>query len=786
MNSLEKLEFNKIQDILKTFCITNIGKSICEDLIPSNGTEKVKQLLRETKEATDISNILFMPSFKNLDKIDIEITILKSNTFLNMKQLLILANILNQASILKAYFSSDKIDQDNYQILSDIFSSLYSNKSISDKIFSCILDENTIDDSSSPNLRNIRKNINSTEQNIKQKLNNMIHSSSFSKYLQDNIVTIRNNRFVLPVKDEYRSEVKGFIHDISNAGSTVFIEPISIFDLNNKLHEYKIEEELEIEKILYELTSLFVPYIYELERDVELIGKLDFIFAKAKYSKKISGITPIINSKKIIDLKKARHPLIDEDTVVPITINLGEEFSTLLITGPNTGGKTVCLKTVGILVLMACSGLNIPAGENSSIFVFDNIFVDIGDEQSITNSLSTFSSHMLNIINILNTLTPKSLILVDELGSGTDPLEGANLAISILEHIKKIGSLTIVTSHYQELKNYALLNPEFKNASVEFDMKTLSPTYKLLIGIPGKSNAFEISKKLGLDENIISRAKSLLTSDEVTIEELLKNIYDDKILIEKHKLNLEKELKQTTSIRKSLDYDLSSLNDKKREIINNAKMEARDILLNAKKEASSIIKDLKNVNEKNTADSIRNDLNNKIRDIQLDSIQINETDSELLKDNKDLKINDTVHIITLNQTGTIVSNVTRSNTVQVQVGQMKLNMNIKNLRLLDTPKNINTPKSTISTFSTNRLNKKITTEINVIGQNSEQAIFNVDKFLDDCSMSSLKSVTIIHGKGAGILSKSIHTFLKTNPHVKSYRFGSFGEGEMGATVVELK
>ncbi len=779
MNTLEKLEFYKIQNILSTFCNTDVGKLLCTDLQPSYSTERVKHLLSETKEVCNITNILSTPRFNNITNIDIEIKILKSNSFLNMKQLLSISNILKQAQILKTYFSSDDIDILEYPILSDISSCLYTNKSITDKIQSCIIDENTLDNNASPNLRNIRKNISNTEQSIRQKLNNLIHSSSFSKYLQDNVITIRNNRFVIPVKDEYRSEVKGFIHDISNAGSTVFIEPLTIFDLNNKLNELKISEELEIEKILYELTSILTPYTYQLLKNVEILAQLDFIFAKAKYSKKISAVTPSINSEKYINLLNSRHPLIDENTVVPIDITLGRNYSTLLITGPNTGGKTVCLKTTGLLLLMAYSGLNIPVSDNSSIFVFDNIFVDIGDDQSISNSLSTFSSHMTNIIKILDNLTSKSLILVDELGSGTDPLEGANLAISILEYIKNTGCLTILTSHYQELKNYALTHSDFENASVEFNIQTLSPTYKLLIGIPGKSNAFDISKKLGLNENIILRAKSLLTSDEISIEELLKNIHDDKISIEQNKLNLEKELKQTSAIRKSLNFDLTTLNDKKLEIINTAKIEARDILLEAKNTANTIINDLKNTSEKNNLNDARNKLNTEIKNIKLETTKLEDNQNISAQE---LQLDTEVLITTLNQTGTIVSTVSKSNTVQVQIGSMKLNVDIKNLKIIGSTKNI----STTTTFATNKKNKIIKSEINVIGQNSEEAIFNINKFLDDCYISSLTTITVIHGKGSGILSTHIHNFLITHPYVKSFRFGNFGEGETGATIIKLK
>ena len=468
----------------------------------------------------------------------------------------------------------------------------------------------------------------------------MIHSSKYSKYVQESIVTIRNDRFVIPIKEEYRSFIKGFIHDISNAGSTVFIEHTSIFEMNNELNSLKIEEELEIEQILLELSSLFSPYVDELKLDINLIGKLDFIFAKAKYSKKLKAITPHINKNKQINLIEARHPLIDTELVVPITVNLGKDFSTLLITGPNTGGKTVSMKTVGLLCSMACSGLNIPAKENSSIYVFDNIFADIGDDQSINNSLSTFSSHILNIVEITKCATTDSLILVDELGSGTDPIEGANLAISILDYFKNIGALTIATTHYQELKQYALVTNGFQNASVEFNVDTLTPTYKLLVGIPGKSNAFEISKNLGLDIKIIEDAKSHMSSEQTNIEELLKSIYDDKIEIEKEKQELEDKLKHISFLEKSLVKDNENLQRQEQELINNAKIKARNILLDAKEDATKIIKELTLLNNTDLkqADKLRNDLNSKIKDINI-SNNDSTSDKKSNLDIKDIKPN---------------------------------------------------------------------------------------------------------------------------------------------------
>lgn len=637
---LEKLEFNKILENLSSHCVTYLGKELALNLLPKYNHDQVQMLLNETQEAVNLIYRNSTPIFYEIKNIDVELKNLESNLALSCKSLLDLNLIFKSAYELKQYVNKDYVDMSTYPILNNLFNALYSNKSIIDKITSCILDENTIDDNASSKLKSIRKNQKKLEQDIKNKLNNMIHSSKYSKYVQESIVTIRNDRFVIPIKEEYRSFIKGFIHDISNAGSTVFIEPTSIFEMNNELNSLKIEEELEIEQILLELSSLFSPYVDELKLDINLIGKLDFIFAKAKYSKKLKAITPHINKNKQINLIEARHPLIDTELVVPITVNLGKDFSTLLITGPNTGGKTVSMKTVGLLCSMACSGLNIPAKENSSIYVFDNIFADIGDDQSINNSLSTFSSHILNIVEITKCATTDSLILVDELGSGTDPIEGANLAISILDYFKNIGALTIATTHYQELKQYALVTNGFQNASVEFNVDTLTPTYKLLVGIPGKSNAFEISKNLGLDIKIIEDAKFHMSSEQTNIEELLKSIYDDKIEIEKEKQELEDKLKHISFLEKSLVKDNENLQRQEQELINNAKIKARNILLDAKEDATKIIKELTLLNNTDLkqADKLRNDLNSKIKDINI-SNNDSTSDKKSNLDIKDIKPN---------------------------------------------------------------------------------------------------------------------------------------------------
>ena len=780
---IEKLEFNKILEILSNFCVTYLGKEIAKNLKVSNDINIVKLTLKETEEAVNLIYKNSTPPLLAIADIGKYLKILESGMLLTNMPLLQLAQIFKTAQELKMYFNKEYINTDEFPILSSIFSNLYNNLDVQNKIFSSIIDEETIDDKASVQLQKIRKKEKNVEQDIRNKLNNMLHSSQFSKYLQENIITIRNDRFVIPIKEEYRSQVKGFIHDVSNAGSTIFIEPISIFELNNELSQLKKEEEIEIEKILQELTNLFIPYIEELKTDVETIGKLDFIFAKAKYSKDINGITPIINKEKIIELKNARHPLIDKEKVVPISIELGKDYKTLVITGPNTGGKTVTLKTVGLLTCMACSGLNIPASEKSSIYVFDKIFADIGDAQSIADSLSTFSSHMLNIVDIANHANSNSLILVDELGSGTDPLEGANLAIAILDYFKNKGALTIATTHYQELKKYALTTKEFENASVEFNVDTLSPTYKLLIGIPGKSNAFAISKKLGLDEDIIEKAKSLMSKKDIDFETLLKNIYDNKSKLEEEKTQIESELQKVTELKTELEKQNNIKKAQEKEIINNAKIKARNILLEAKEEATEIIKEMSNTSNNKELEKSRNKLNEKIKNIKLikssDEAHLSNTENTI--DVKDITPNMKVYVTNLNKEGIVLSHVSKNNEVQVQIGSMKMSINIRNLQKIK-----ENSKTETNAYSHVPKARNVKTEINVIGMTVEEANFVIDKFLDDSVLANLETVRIVHGKGTGKLRKGIHEFLKTNPHVKSFRLGNFGEGEMGVTVVTLR
>lgn len=778
---LDKLEYSEIIKLISNYCKTYIGKETVLKLSPCFDSDEVSHLLEETTEAMDISIKKSNIPVCEIPNIDIWIKQLESTNVLSAKALIDVATILKVSRELKEFFFKDpSFNTNSFSILFDYFNSLYVNKNIESTIFEKILDENTIADNASPKLSSIRKNKKKAEQAIRDKLDSIIHSSSYSKYLMEPIVTIRNDRFVIPLKQEYRNMIKGFIHDISSSGSTVYIEPLAIFEINNEINNLKIEENIEIEKILQNLSILLYKYTNELKNNVILIGKLDVLSAKVLYSKSIDGIKPTLNTQKYINLIAARHPLIDKNNVVPINIALGKNFNSLIITGPNTGGKTVSLKTTGLLLLMAYTGLYIPCNENSSICVFKNIFADIGDEQSISESLSTFSSHMTNIINITNNANENSLILLDELGSGTDPIEGANLAISILNYFYNMGCLVISTTHYQELKNYALITDGFENASSEFDIENLRPTYKLLIGIPGKSNAFAISQKLGLKQEILDNAYSLLKDDNIHIEDILKNIYDNKIQIEYEKQEIDKNLMQIQNLRKELEKENKDVKQKEQELIENAELEAREIILTAKDEVNEIIKKLNNINgDLKTANNLRNTLNDKLKQFDVKKI----ANGNLEK--KDIQLGMLVEVIPFNATGTVISLPNKSNEVQIQIGNTKMNISLSNL---------NKTKKTLTNenFSTTKVNrnngsksKYISPEINVIGQNVDEAIYIIDKYLDDCTISNISPIRIVHGKGTGKLREGIHAFLKKHPHVKSFRLGTFGEGEMGVTVVEL-
>lgn len=780
---LNKLEYNEIIKNLGGYCKTYLGKNLCEQLVPNFSYEQVDVLLNETKQADTLLHQKGIPPFYETEELEKYIKVLESNQTLSIKGLLNFAVLLKMCRELKEYFYDDS--SVTFEYLEKYFSFLYSNPSIEKNIFDKIIDENTVADNASSKLASLRRNRKNFEQEVKDKLNGFIHSSTYAKYIMEPIVTIRNNRYVIPVKEEYRSYIKGFIHDTSSSGSTLYIEPTSIFELNNKINHIKIEEDIEIERILQILSSSLYEYVDQLKNNLVLIASIDLIFAKANFGIDSFGIIPVLNNNKYIDLYKAKHPLIDKDKVVPIDISLGKDYVSLLITGPNTGGKTVALKTVGLLLLMAYSGIPIPCSESSSISVFSHIFADIGDEQSIQESLSTFSAHIKNIVEITNITDANSLVLLDELGSGTDPLEGAALAISILSYLKDIGSIVCCTTHYQELKEYALITDGFENASFEFDIENLKPTYKLLVGIPGKSNAFAISKRLGLNEQILNVANSHLKDDKIPIEELLKSIYDNKLEIEKQKEETEKNLRQVELLRKSLEQKQDDVLEKRAQLLEDAKLEARDILLSAKEEATEIIHELNSSSDIKQANNLRNKLNDKLKAIN--SIHYTEQNNsfEALAES-DVKDGLNVYIASLGSNGYIVGNkINKSNEVQVQVGNMKMNIKLSDLRKSLT-NSVKVKESGKVTTNKESKAKTVSPEINVIGQNVDEAIYVIDKYLDNCASANISPVRIVHGKGTGKLREGIHSFLKKNPHVKSFRIGTFGEGEMGVTVVEIK
>lgn len=726
---LDKLELNVVLKKISEYTYTKIGKEMVLNLRPKTNKDDVKKLLDETQEAADLIHRCGNMPIYSLDDMSLQIKRIESNITLSSKFLLDFANILKNARELTEYYKNSGLE---FSILSDYFKKLYCNKDIEDGIFKCILSENEISDNASKKLLSIRKNKKNMELQIKSKLSSIIHSNTYSKYLSESIVTIRNDRYVIPVKDEYRAYVKGFVHDISSSGSTVYIEPMEIFDLNNSINNLNIEESREIERILEELSLKMFPISSFLKNDIYLIGKLDFVSAKARFAIENNCINPKIDN--FIDLKNVRHPLIDKEKVVPINIYVGKnDFNTLVITGPNTGGKTVTLKTVGITAAMAQCGLHIFAEDGSSIKIFDNIFADIGDEQSIEESLSTFSSHITNIVNILKEYTSNSLVLLDELGSGTDPIEGANLAISLLEEFNKSNCITIATTHYHEIKEYCLTHIGFENCSLEFDIENLRPTYHLLIGIPGKSNALAICKKIGIPNYIIERAKELISKPDVDIETLMKQAYDNKIELEKKNEEAKKNLNQAELLRKELQRDYSEKIEKEQEKVEEAKKEARDILLNAKEEADDIISKLNKLKSSQTdkANNLRNELNESIKKTGYNGV--------------DLSV-----LLALNNKKTQASG---------KNGQVY----IKNTKA-----------------------KNAKTEINLIGETVGEAIPELEQFLDNAVMAHMYEVRVVHGKGTGKLREGIHQYLKKSKYVEDYRIGGYGEGDYGVTIVHLK
>lgn len=785
--TIKVLEFDKIREKLASFAASELGKKLARELLPKFNYDEVRALLKETSDAVDVIIKRNNIPLAGIHDIKASLRHAEIGAILNASELIRISDTLYAARNLKKYINDGP--QNQYNVVHSMIESLEINKKVEDKIKNAILSQDEISDNASPALGSIRRKIRELQSSIKDKLNDIIKSSRNQKFMQESIVTMRGDRYVIPVKQEYKSEIPGLIHDSSSSGATIFIEPMAVVEANNQIKQQMIKEQLEIDKILSDLTTDVVSILDSLKSNIEILANLDFIFAKARFSLSFNCVCPHLKKEKNIMLKKARHPLLDKDKAVPIDFWLGEEFNTLVITGPNTGGKTVALKTVGLLSIMAQSGLHIPANDGTTVCIFDKIFVDIGDEQSIEQSLSTFSSHMKNIIKIINEADTNTLVLLDELGAGTDPSEGAALAISILDTFQKHGVMSVITTHYNDIKVYAETTQGFKNACFEFDIQTLKPTYRLLIGVPGKSNALLISQRLGLSNEIIARAKEFLSSEEIKFEDVLLSIEKNLTDAKAEKMQAESLKLEVMRLKEMLEKQKNETEAQKERIIREAKEEARNILSEAKEEALQAIRRIKEIEkEQESADrnkemeALKMSLGSKIKSIEGTLFKPVISAKTEGKPPETLKIGDGVLVVGINQHGTVISLPDKNKEVVVQVGAMKMNVPVKGTRLI---KNKNKEES-FATFKVETKAKNISPQIDLRGQRLDEALDVVDKYIDDASISGLKKVTIIHGKGTGILRSGIHQYLKTNSNVKTYRLGRFGEGEMGVTVVELK
>lgn len=790
VNTLKALEYSKIVELLVEKAESELGKDKARSIGPVTNKEEVDQLQIETEEAYSLIMKRGNPPLFGIYSIAFEIKRLDIGGSLSPGSLLKISDSLRVARGLKNYIKETKDDKDSsYPYIEGLVESLSVFRNIEDEINKAIISEEEISDNASSTLRSIRRQIISKNDAVRSKLNSIVNSESHKKYLQDSIVTIREGRYVIPVKQENRGNVPGLIHDISSSGATAFVEPMAVVELNNQLRELELKEREEIERILKELSKLVAVESESISNNQNILRDLDFIFAKGKLAHDMNATRPILNDRGYINIKKARHPILDPKEVVPIDVYLGKDFNSLIITGPNTGGKTVTLKTVGLLTLMAQSGMHIPADFNSEIGVFHQVFADIGDEQSIEQSLSTFSSHMVNIVSILNNVEPNSLILFDELGAGTDPTEGAALAMSILDHLLKLNVRTLATTHYSQLKVYALTRENVNNASVEFDVETLSPTYKLLIGVPGKSNAFEISERLGLQEYIIEEARNLISKENIEFEDVLQALEKDRIATEEDRIIAKSHRLEVEKLKKELALEQDKTKEQRDRVLMKAREEARDLLRNAKEEADTLVRELRSISSE-----IERDRNKKIQETQ-DKLKSKLGDverqlaSEVLnvksnKPPKNLAIGETVEVLTFNQKGNVISEPDDSGNVRVQVGIMKITAHISTLKRTssDESEKITTRNKTIMTTKS----RDIKTEIDLRGKNLDEAFLDVDKYLDDAYIAGLKVVHIIHGKGTGVLRDGMQSYLRGHKHVRTHRLGEYGEGGDGVTVVEIK
>lgn len=788
--ALRILEYPKIIEQLCQYAGSPLGKELCKNLIPSTDIVQIEERQAETRDALSRIYQHGTISFSGVTDIGISLKRLEVNACLGAGELLAIARILDTVLAVKQYGNNREEDAPA-DCLDPLFEELLPLESLCRDIKRCILSEDEIADDASANLKSIRRTIKQTNDKLHSQLMQIVSSQNNKTMLQDSLVTMRNGRYCIPVKQEYRGQFPGMIHDQSSSGSTVFIEPMSVVNLNNELKDLAGKEQQEIERILYSLSEAASYEREVLLQNLHILKELDFIFARAAYAKSYLGTEPLFNENGQVHIKQGRHPLLDSKKVVPITISLGEEFSMLIITGPNTGGKTVSLKTVGLLTLMGQAGLHIPAFEGSRLAVFKNVFADIGDEQSIEMSLSTFSSHMTSIVNILEQADYDSLVLFDELGGGTDPIEGAALATSILNYLHERDIRCMATTHYSELKTYALSTPGIENASCEFDLTSLRPTYKLMIGIPGKSNAFAIAKKLGLSQTIIDEASTLLDSNSIDFESLLQDLEASKKTIEEEQALISSYRQEIETLKLQLQTKQEAIDSQRKEIIRKAKEEAREIVAEAKEVADATIRKY-NQWERNPAKANARNMEaerSKLRG------RLNQLDSQLTTKTKvkkgchkpgDFHIGDAVHVFSFDANGTVSSLPDSKGNLVVQLGILRSTVSITDVEIIDTPATLNDKPIPKSKKMNLERAAHIHPEINVIGKNVDEAVSLIDKYLDDAYMSHLTSVRIIHGKGTGALRAGIHNYLKKQRIVKDFHNAEFGQGDMGVTVVEFK
>lgn len=778
--AIQILEFNKIKQTVDSLCACSLGQKRVEYLSPSIEEKQVEYSLNQSDEALKIILALGEAPLGGVTDITEAIKRAKISAMLSAQELLGISRLLYAVSQLKTF--SERLNEIKVDapIFSSQVNSLVSLNSLQTAINDCIDETGYVLDSASSELRSIRRSIQSTEARIKEKLNHVV--SERRNKLTDGIVTIRNERYVVPVRAEAKNTFGGTVHDQSSSGNTYFIEPKEVVDLNNKLQEYHVEERREIERILRTLTEEVKKFVDALAVNVEVLGEIDFMFAKGKYARLINGTRPKMNTKGIIRLVAARHPLIDQKVVVPNDIELGDEYTTIVITGPNTGGKTVTLKTVGLLTLMAQAGLLIPAHETSQLAIFDHIFADIGDEQSIEQSLSTFSSHMTNIVRIMERLTVNSLILFDELGAGTDPKEGASLAISILDYVKVRGARTIATSHYPELKAYAYENDDVINASVEFNIETLSPTYRLLVGVPGRSNAFEISKRLGLKEAILTAARAYVETERTEMTDLITKLEDRGLELDHEIQLLQKQNQEVEEMRLDYERKIAKFEAERERVLEEIKKEAFENIRQAKEEAEQIVADLRQAKKMADLSVKDHELTEKLTSLKNSEAKQAEQFKRKARNKAPLKAGDEVMVLSLNRQGELIEK-TKNGDWMVQLGMMKVNIKEDDLEYLR--KSVKKKDSGKGKMIHKR-NTNVGIQLDLRGERYEDAMLRLDKYMDEVLLAGYQTVTVIHGHGTGALRQGVHKYLKKNKHVASFRFGGAGEGGTGATVVELK